>query len=75
MSVAIPSNQSSTSTDKSLPLAGLQLIETQSILGSTSEQQSIWYNMGSMISGIGLMTGRGIHSVELQEEPFTLASW
>jgi hypothetical protein len=31
--------------------------------------------MDSMISGIGLMTGRGIHLAELQEEPFILVSW
>ena len=54
---------------------GLQLTNTQSILGSTSEQQNILCNMGSTISGIGLMTGRGIHSVELQEERFILVLW
>jgi hypothetical protein len=47
----------------------------QSILGSTSEQQNISFNMVSMISGIGSMTEHGIHLVELQEEPFILVSW
>jgi hypothetical protein len=56
-------------------LEQLQLIKMQSILGLTSERQNISFNMGSMISGIGSMTGHGIHLVELQEEPFTLVSW
>jgi hypothetical protein len=31
--------------------------------------------MGSTIFGIGLMTERGTHLVELQEEHFTQALW
>jgi hypothetical protein len=31
--------------------------------------------MGSMTSGIGLMTGRGIHLDGLREELSTLALW
>jgi hypothetical protein len=52
-----------------------KLIDTQSILGSTSEQQNTSYSMGSMISGIGLMTERGILLGELREEHFTLVLW
>jgi hypothetical protein len=52
-----------------------QLIEIQLILGSISEQQNTSYSMASMISGIGLMTERGTHLVELREEHFTQVLW